>query len=303
MLLLLGLAVTLLAPPQRLQFDVASIKIETSAPPSAGDKGFACRGQDGLWRASFQVGTNVFNAPRGRCVGRYVSLADLIGAAYDTPSYYVDLSDLKLPDNLSKYGVSIEAVAADVSTVTIDQLRIMLQNLLADRFKLRFHRDTLTSVGCVLSVAEGGFKLKPATGDMKPPTVVHDRNEDVIRGKSNLRTLADFLAGSQFRAGLDRTKLEGMYEYTITLNRVFVSNVAAARGAREADTAVAQNPRDVSCEQGFADPQPGRPRNGVFEYVPPLATALQRQLGLTIKSESIQADRFAVDGLEPPSEN
>ncbi len=286
----------------RLQFSVALMKVEQVD----GETGFACRGQDGLWRASLDVSANVINAPPGGCVGKNVHGEDLIAAAYNTPKNRIDVSVLPaLSNNLSKYGVDIDATAENASTVTLEQLRVMLQNLLTDRFKLKFHRDAWNVPGCVLGIAEGGPKLKSVTGDMEPPTVVREGNSDVIRGKSNLTELVETLSRPLLRPALDRTGLSGTYEYTISLNRVLSPNRAlpGAGGIESGNSLIVRNPREVSCEDGFADSAPGTGRNGVYEYDPPLATTLQKQLGLKIKTAPLQVESLVVDGLENPSQN
>jgi uncharacterized protein (TIGR03435 family) len=57
-------------------------------------------------------------------------------------------------------------VAANVPAVaTKEQFALMLQNLLVERFKLAFHRDTKEFTVYELTVANGGAKLTPAAGD------------------------------------------------------------------------------------------------------------------------------------------
>ena len=57
-------------------------------------------------------------------------------------------------------------VAANVPAgATKEQFALMLQNLLVERFKLAFHRDTKEFTVYELTVANGGAKLTPAAGD------------------------------------------------------------------------------------------------------------------------------------------
>ena len=56
---------------------------------------------------------------------------------------------------------------ADSSSVTEKQLLAMLQNLLADRFRLHFHRESKEVSGYPLVVAKDGPKLKQPTGQGK----------------------------------------------------------------------------------------------------------------------------------------
>ena len=84
--------------------------------------------------ASIKLGGTVLSPRPQRSPGRLrwtTQLAYLIGYAYD-----LDFSRVSGPPLGSVY--TIEAVFD--AAATEDQLRIMLQALLADRFKMRFHR-------------------------------------------------------------------------------------------------------------------------------------------------------------------
>ena len=48
-----------------------------------------------------------------------------------------------------------------------DQIPLMFQDLLAERFKLKFHRETQTAASYALVVGEGGPKLKEALPDRR----------------------------------------------------------------------------------------------------------------------------------------
>src|SRR5215510_13232203 len=64
----------------RVEFEVVSIKPESGPNEIAG---FECRGVDGLGGAAFGArGFLRVPVPQGRCVGRFVLLAQVIGYAY-----------------------------------------------------------------------------------------------------------------------------------------------------------------------------------------------------------------------------
>jgi uncharacterized protein (TIGR03435 family) len=65
---------------------------------------------------------------------------------------------LILPDGWNWY--DIEARAAEPSTD--DQIRLMLQTLLEDRFKLKVHRETREMSVYKVVIAKNGPKLKAA---------------------------------------------------------------------------------------------------------------------------------------------
>lgn len=67
----------------------------------------------------------------------------------------------------------------DAST-TEDQVRLMLQKLLADRFRLAIHRETKELRGYALVLAEKGAKIKPATAGGHIPSM-----PDYMKGKDS----------------------------------------------------------------------------------------------------------------------
>jgi uncharacterized protein (TIGR03435 family) len=86
--------------------------------------------------------------------GTRVTLLNLVRSAYDVP--YDQISGPGwLRDEL------YDIVARVPKGSTKDQLKLMLQNLLADRFRLTFHREPKAFEVYVLSIGKGGSKLKP----------------------------------------------------------------------------------------------------------------------------------------------
>src|SRR6185436_2794595 len=62
--------------------------------------------------------------------------------------------------DVDKYDVSAKAE----NPTTEAQLKLMLQNMLADRFKLRFHHETREVPAYALIVGKNGARLEQATG-------------------------------------------------------------------------------------------------------------------------------------------
>lgn len=94
--------------------------------------------------------------------GTRVTLLNLVRSAYDVPY-----------DQISGPGWLQDAFYDIVARVpkgsTKDQLKLMLQNLLADRFGLRFHREPKEFEVYELSLGKGGSRLKPtAFPDAQP---------------------------------------------------------------------------------------------------------------------------------------
>jgi uncharacterized protein (TIGR03435 family) len=276
-----------------LKFEVASIR----APIYPRSARFACRGIDGtiepylgIFPSAFgevsykgQVGEGPMSVPNGRCIGQ-PDVIHVISIAYGIPTF--DISGgpawvwaLGGSDPIQRF--NIEAKAEDVSSVTKDQLRQMLRSMLADRFKFKFHWETKESQGFALRVGKNGPKLKETSEEEEYPHPVYTPLPAyplpatiIIKGKSSLRSLADFLAqlAASGRPVVDKTGLTGTYDYTLTWHQ-FPST--GQRGASGGD--------------GGSDPL-------VF-------TALEQQLGLRLEPMKVQSQAIVIDEVKKPSEN
>jgi uncharacterized protein (TIGR03435 family) len=276
--------------PVPLQFEVASIR----PPGYPRTARFACRGVDGTVELRGNLVSAFANAtykgqvlegglvvPTGRCIGQ-PDILDLIAIAYGIPRRDVSGGPEWARARIGSGAVqrfSIEAKAEDVKNVTKEQLRQMLQSLLADRFKFKFHWAPRESEGYALLVAKGGSKLKEGSGEELPPeaggSIGPGGADTVLKGKSRLQSLADQLSWLLNLPVLNRTDLTGMYDYTLTLH---------------------QPPPTAGGQRGDAG-------GGGDGYDPPLSTALQQQLGLRLESQKVQLDTIVIDQVDKPSEN
>jgi uncharacterized protein (TIGR03435 family) len=126
----------------RFEFEVASVK----AVEYTGRPGFA-----GTMRGG--PGTD---SP-GSIVYSSVTLATVLSAAYG-----VKRDQMEGPAWLD--GNRYEIAARIPPGTSEQQFKLMLQNLILDRFKLKFHRDTRSLPVYVLVVAKGGSKLQSSEG-------------------------------------------------------------------------------------------------------------------------------------------
>jgi uncharacterized protein (TIGR03435 family) len=183
-----------------------------------------------------------------------------------------------------------------------ERRRLMVQALLADRFKLTLDRQTKDLPIYELVVGKGGPKFKETT--VAPP----DPNEPppgppqpgqpprrrgimmgFSRGQLNMNggsmsQLANALSERVGRTVVDKTGLTG--EYDLTLQWTPDENDALTRS--EAARAGGPGPSDAPA------PDP----NG-----PTLFTALQEQLGLKLESSKGPVQTFTITHIEQPSEN
>ncbi len=223
-------------------FDVVSIK-----PNLSGSNSDSSKSHDGVF-----TGTNL-------------SLKWLITFSYKLRDYQV-----AGPDWLDKARFDIAAkppAGKDLGP----QLNLMIQSMLAERFKLAAHRENKEFPVYGLMVAKGGPKFQPVedTG--------HHNNQG-SRGKftgqeCTMARLAEQLGRQMDRPVLDMTGLKGVFNLTLNWT------------PEEAMAAKEETKVDI-------------------ETYPPLLTALQQQLGLKLEPKKAPVEVLVVDRIEKlPTEN
>ena len=158
--LLLGCSAMLAQPGPKLEFEVASIK---SSPPPAAGVGYTvgCRGGPGTNDPVLYVCGNI-------------SLSNLVTLAYGVRFY-----QLSAPDWTMTTRFDLRATVP--AGTTKEQFATMMQNLLADRFKLVAHRETREIQRYELAVAKNGPKFKEAGGSARSRT--HARAPETRPGR------------------------------------------------------------------------------------------------------------------------
>lgn len=108
------------------------------------------------------------------------------------------------------------AAKAESPDATRDEIREMLQTLLAQRFKLLVHRETKEIPAYTLVVAKGGANLKTAKPDSQSAVttgVGPAGGEQTVFVSSPLRILVNMLANTLGSPVVDQTGLDGLYDY------------------------------------------------------------------------------------------
>jgi uncharacterized protein (TIGR03435 family) len=95
-----------------------------------------------------------------------------------------------------------------------EKLMEMLRTLLAERFKLAFHRETKEIPVYALVVTKNGPKLKEATDD-GPSNADGGDNGELIFSRVTMDILAGVLAASVDRPVVDETGLKGKYNFAL----------------------------------------------------------------------------------------
>lgn len=163
-----------------------------------------------------------------------------------------------------------------------EDIPLMIQRLLAERFALQFHREKKEMPGYALVTSRDGPKLKPAGAN---PAAIPGRNgfsdipegiaagvikvdsvgtvRRISAGAMSLPQFADYLAGQNDFLIMDLTELPGTYDIVFYYAR----------------------PRPLFAET---------PPDNTFD----LRTALRDQLGLELQTRKIPVDLLVIDHIE-----
>jgi uncharacterized protein (TIGR03435 family) len=261
----------------KMSFEVASIKLadpEKFVPPT-----FPLNSDD------FFGVTN----PHGRFFAQF-PLSVYVGFAYKLrPSREQSAMYDHLPKWLSTDRYAINAQAQ--GSPTKDQMRLMMQSLLADRFKLAVHfeRQEAQVLALILDKpGKTGAKLYPHSDgpacdvsdlptDFFPATcdqvwAIDKPNNQILMGGRNMtmdQIAANFstLSGYFAQSVVNQTGVEGRFDFTI-------------QWTRESNNTAPPDPLGTT-----------------------LREAMQDQLGLKLKSTKASIDILVIDHAERPTEN
>lgn len=230
------------APPV---FEVASVKVASAGTNDGGGHGRL----------------NITPSPSG------VSMINVPLKAVIQWAYHVQAVQVSGPGWLD--GDRYDVIGKTAGVTSEDQQRQMMQTLLADRFKLTFHRESKEMRAFVASVAKTGLKMKESTTegdmDMKP-----SGKAGATIQRATIAKLVELLSGPLQAPVIDETGLTGRYDFTID-----VSNVL----------------------------DPGTPM-GISDVIPIFVQLAQQQLGIKIEEKKVSVEMLMVDHVERvPVEN
>jgi uncharacterized protein (TIGR03435 family) len=164
---------------------------------------------------------------------------------------------------------------------SLQQWNVMLQKLLAERFRFSFHWDKKEAPVYELTVSKNGSKLTASTSDSPNFGMP-------ARGRLRLRSvttadLASTLMSFLDRPVIDRTGISGHYDVALswTLDDFQASRLPA----------------------GVPAPGDSKDFSNQTTEFPDLFTALQQQLGLKLESAKGLVDFMVIDRIERPTEN
>ncbi len=198
-------------------FEVASIK------PTA---------VEGAARMSSTMSTD-----RGRISFINVSLKNVV-----TSAYKVKRMQVVGPDWLDSLHFDIQAKLPEGTTG--DQTNAMLQTMLAERFKMKIHRETREQAGYALVVGKNGPKLKKSETENSGSTARSTGGGRLELRNVTVAGLCSFLTSRLDRIVRDETGVEGRFDLDFDLGSMG-SRPAAAAASEPAPAPDASAPASV----------------------------------------------------------
>jgi uncharacterized protein (TIGR03435 family) len=248
----------------------------------------------------------------------------LIVQAYDIKHY--QLTSPSWMDTV-RFDISARVPAG----ATKEQFRLMLRNLLAERFKLAIHRDQKEMQTYDLVVAKGGLKIKEsveeppqepgkdgAADDLLPPlggrggrgpNLDKDGYPVIPKGCNGCIMV---VGGGKARMHLEKETMQGFGDMLSNQLGKPVTDATGLKGKYDFD--VSFDMEKMGMGRGDLPPPPGggaapsaggnSPLATDSDMGVPLAGAIQSQLGLKLESKKGQVEMIVVDHAEKvPTEN
>jgi uncharacterized protein (TIGR03435 family) len=267
---------------KKLEFDVASVKQnKTGDPPQYAN-------------SPLGPGT-VFLPNGGRFFATDQSLMTYIAFAYKVQG--IQFKDLmsQLPDWVNTENFDIDARTRP--DITKDQMRLLMQSLLADRFKLKIHTETRQVPVLSMTLAKEekfGPKLQP-----HPPASC---KTDPLPVNGEMLGVFPALCGGFLSLAPSSPELQNVGARDITM--AFLANGLTSLG--RSDRPVIDNTRlsgtfDMALEWA-PDPEPGQTPPDAPSGAP-FFQAVKEQLGIKLDSQKGPVDTLVVDHIEHLSEN
>ena len=142
------------------------------------------------------------------------TLEMLIGFAYGLPNHQISGGPKWVDSESFTIDAKVEgATRLSPGNAGYGQVMLMIQSILADRFKLSTHKETRIDAVYELTVAKDGAKLKKAEADDKLGRRI---GRGILGGTMPLPVLAASLSQSLDRPVVDKTDLSGNYTFTLT---------------------------------------------------------------------------------------
>jgi uncharacterized protein (TIGR03435 family) len=240
-------------PPSqpRLEFDVASVRLSKPGQPGFQD-----------------IKTHADGAGY---TATYVPVKMMIAYMYRIPARQIVGGPRWLEDD--RYDVEAKADKKH----TVDDLNTMYQNMLVDRFHLKFHIETKEADAYVLTIDKSGSKMKVNDQPLSYDAPITFKGIGVMNGVRVPMPyfcwlLSQFLQDDE-RPVVDLTRLTGFYNFSLSFL-----------------------PQNLPQEVHDNLPQDALDRPSIFD-------ALKEQLGLKLTAQKGPVQYFVIDHVERPTKN
>lgn len=192
-----------------------------------------------------------------------ITVSDLLRFAYNLHPKQMEGA----PAWLSQEKFDVDALAVREGTINDMQMKEMAQDVLANRFQLRFHREKKELAVYALTVARGGPKLTTTKRRPEDHTDIYGPRGELIVRNATMQAFATGLSrGLMDRPVDDQTGLMDRYDFVLKWT-----------------------------PEGSSTAEAGAP--------PGFYTALQEELGLKLTPAKGMVDVFLIDHVEKPSAN
>jgi len=258
-----------------------------------------------------------------------LALLDLIYLAFKVKPYQVSGGPSWLNSGMNADRFNIQAKMPEGAKA--EQVPEMLQALLAERFQLKFHRDSSDQSVFALVVGKGGAKLKESPKDEEtpapPPGTINQTNEGMrmsgnpgekggmtmkgpngnmrmtmeggvmhmVADKMTIEQFADTISRFVDRPVVDMTEIKGTYQIAIDLSMEDMMKAARAAGVAVPPGGLGGGPvgpGGAAAAEAAADPG----GSTIFQSV--------QQLGLKLEPRKSPIGKLIIDHIEKaPTEN
>jgi uncharacterized protein (TIGR03435 family) len=197
-----------------------------------------------------------------------VTMRDVTAATCIKFAYGVQDSQISGPAWLQSEHFDILAKAD--TPVAEDQLKLMMQALLADRFKLSFHREPKELRSYVMTVAKSGQKLHESAANEKP--FRENSAIGTVVKAMTMKEFADFMADALQTPIVDMSGMTGRYDFVLDFTPYLPPGEHVMKMEFDNSTGI-------------------------------IISAIRGELGFDLESKKENVDMLVIDHVEQPSAN
>ena len=208
-----------------------------------------------------EVGGWVLFRPGGRLEVRNSMVAFIVQQAYGVRDFQV----VDGPKWISDWNYRFHIDAKASTQLPNDQMRLLTQAVLAERFQLKVHREMRDLPVFLLTAAKSGLKIKTAQDGSAPKgRGMENVSPGLIQGQATIADLIGAIGRDFGRPIVDKTGFNGMFDFRLDW---------------------------APMHAGSDDMRPALPM------------ALQEQLGLKLDAQKAPVEVLVIDRVETPSGN